>query len=110
VGQDTVGGYGKPRSGLATLPFNIRKPDEQVILVHFVVGHPDAELRQRVGQEITRSLRDVTVGGFGISPIITGSDVVMSMTDVKIIAKQVLPDILKLLNLPQVGLGDPVND
>jgi hypothetical protein len=101
------GGYGKPRSGLANLPFNIRKPDDQVMIVLFKVNHPDPELRQRASNEITQALKGIIVGGFGIHPVITNQEVDMTSVDAKVLAKQVLPDILKLLNLPQVGLGDP---
>ena len=103
---DKVGGYGGPRSGRATLPFNLTKPDEQKIVLHFKVMHEDPEIRQRVGQEVVRAMKDITIGDYGMHAIITGDNIELSMVDAALLAKQVTPFVLKALGMERFGFGD----
>jgi hypothetical protein len=104
--NDNVGGYGPPRKGRATLPFNLTKPDEQKIVIHFKVMDRDPEVRQRVGKDIVEALRGIVVGEYGLIPIITGEGMELSMLDAALLAKQVVPFVLKAMGMDRVALGD----
>ncbi len=68
--------------------------------------HDDPELRQRVSQEVARAMKDITVGDYGLHAVITGDNLQLSMLDAQVLAKQVVPFVLKALGIEQVGRGD----
>jgi hypothetical protein len=110
VNGDRIGGYGGPRSGRATLPFNLTKPDEQKIIVHFKILDPDPEVRQKVAQELTRAVKDIHIGDYGLYAVISGENVEVTTADAAVLAKQVVPFVLKALGMERFGLGDKENE
>ena len=83
----------------------MKRPEDNSIIVHFKLAEPDPNIRLQLAVIIKEALRDVVVNDHAIVPVLTNADVEMSQTDCERLAKQVLPVILKMLQIPGAGNG-----